>query len=778
MTARRRGVKLRTFFNAVVAIGVIYLAVIAVALAVRVVATTRALQAYSSRVAEVHDIISDRLQTLHVGVVTVGRAVRESGQGKATAATLDRLHEVVSAGLDSTIAVGASAALEPVPITMRLHLATAASSESEAHTALLDAIAALRLGRRDQAAVWLARAESLRTVTAAHLTEAQRLALADVVNREAALTHTAEAATRLVYWWIGGGLLLAVLGAFAVQRRLYQPLAGLEHALTRVARGDLAAIVAVRRDDELGRLGHHFNTMTEVLRARAEEERRRVEGFEERFRAAFEQAGFGIAEIDLQGRFQRVNPALCRILGHEAAALIGRRVREVTHPGDVETEGEVWRRLLDGSLPVARRDKRYLTREGRTVWAHVTSTPMRGPDGAVEAIIAVTEDVTERRSLQEQLIRSQRMESVGRLAGGVAHDFNNLLTAILGYLELAKQEMGRDDQARADLEEVERAARRAGELTGQLLVFARRQVVDPRVVDLNDLVEGVEKLMRRLLGDQVELVTRLAPQAGAVRVDPGQFEQVLVNLAVNARDAMPEGGRLTVETETLRLDGVQAQPLEVTAGAFARLRVTDTGVGMDPETVARAFEPFFTTKQPGKGTGLGLATCYGIVRQAGGHIGVTSTPGRGTRFEILLPRVADRAERPSPAAATPAPRGGETVLVAEDEPQVRDLAVRTLREHGYEVLVASDGEEAARVASSHSRPVDLLVTDLRMPRVSGRELALRLQETRPALRVLYISGFTDETGGMPEGLDFLPKPFTPTTLARRVRDALDTDGRR
>ena len=776
-TTRSRGLTLRAFFNALVAAAVVYLATIAVILAVRVVSTTRALQAYSARVAQVHDDISDRLHTLETSVAAVRRAVNSASRGGATA--LDRIHETVSAGLDSSIASSAIAAPERVPLAMRLRLADAATAESEAHTALLDAIAALRLGRPAQAAAWLARAESLRVVTAAHLTDAQRLALADVVNREAALTRTGDTATRLVVWWIAGGLVLAGLAALAVHHRLYRPLAGLEHALGRVASGDLAAAVTVRRDDELGRLGRHFNTMTEVLRARAADERRRVEGFEERFRAAFEQAGFGIAEIDLTGRYLQVNPALCRMMGYDAADLVGRGVLEITHPDDAPAEADLLARLRVGSLPVATREKRYVTRDGHAVWAHVTSTPVRGPDGAPQAIISVTQDVTERRSLQEQLVRSQRMESVGRLAGGVAHDFNNLLTAILGYLELAKNSLRRDEPVRADLEEVERAARRAGELTSQLLVFARRQVVEPRVVSINDLVRGVERLLRRLVGDQVQIETRLAPGAGAVRVDPGQFEQVLVNLAVNARDAMPQGGRFTIETERTTLDGDAALPPDLTPGPYVQLRVTDTGAGMDPETQARAFEPFFTTKAAGKGTGIGLATCYGIVRQAGGHIGVSSSPGRGARFEILLPWLAERSHRESPMPATPAPRGGETVLVAEDEPQVRDLAVRTLREHGYEVLAAGDGDEAMRVAAAHDGVIDLLVTDLRMPRLNGLDLAKRMLRAWPELRVVYISGFTGEPGAPPSpGLDFLPKPFTPATLARRVRDALDAAGKR
>ncbi len=384
----------------------------------------------------------------------------------------------------------------------------------------------------------------------------------------------------------------------------------------------------------------------------------------------------------------------------------------------------------------------------------------------------------ERRRLEQQLLQSQRLEAVGRLAGGVAHDFNNVLTAILGSTELLLLDTPPGAPQREELEIIRDAGVRAQELIRQLLAFSARQVLQPVVLDLNSLVKNITKLLRRLIGEDIELVTALAPDLGNVRADPGQLEQVLVNLAVNARDAMPAGGRLTIETHSVAVpDSRASQHGPVPPGRYVVLRVTDTGVGMDPETQQRVFDPFFTTKPRGKGSGLGLATVYGIVRQSGGDVTLESAVGAGSTFRIYLPRVAEPVERvAAPAVSVPA-AGSETVLLAEDEQLVRVLARKVLEQAGYTVLVAAGGAEALEIARRHDGPIHLLLTDVVMPEMSGRELMHRITQVRPDTRVLYMSGYADEAiahhGVLDPGTAFMQKPFTPGTLATKVRAVLD-----
>ena len=367
------------------------------------------------------------------------------------------------------------------------------------------------------------------------------------------------------------------------------------------------------------------------------------------------------------------------------------------------------------------------------------------------------------RRSEEQLRQAQKMEAVGRLAGGIAHDFNNLLTVITSYGDLLLEDLAPDDSRRDDVDQIRKAAEGAAALTRQLLAFSRQQVLEPKVVDLRAILAGTEKLLRRLIGADVHLAMPLAPDLGAVKADPGQLEQIIINLAVNARDAMPGGGRLTIEAANMV---VEARP-----GRYVMLAVSDTGIGMDEQTKARVFEPFFTTKETGKGTGLGLATVYGIVKQAGGFITVDSEPGRGTTFKVYLPRVDEPV---APAIARPAPaeprRGTETVLVAEDAPSVRLVTRQVLERYGYTVLEAPTGDIALRLAAKHHGPIHLLLTDVVMPGLSGRQLAGQLSLLRSEMKVLYVSGYADT---VEPGAAYLQKPFAPEALARRVRDVLD-----
>jgi len=401
---------------------------------------------------------------------------------------------------------------------------------------------------------------------------------------------------------------------------------------------------------------------------------------------------------------------------------------------------------------------------------------------AVARVVAAAGEHRERRELEQRLLQSQKMDAVGRLAGGVAHDFNNVLTAILGSVELLLTDE-RGMERREELDIIRDAATRAQDLIRQLLAFSARQVLQPTVLDCNGLVKNLSKMLRRVIGEDIELTTTLEPGLGAIRADAGQLEQVLVNLAVNARDAMPEGGRLVIATANADFDAAHAVPDEappLPPGRYVVLRVTDSGTGMEPQVQARIFEPFFTTKPQGKGTGLGLATVYGIVRQSGGHIDVDSVVGRGTTFRIYLPRADAAAEAPATAAAAappPPPPGRETVLLAEDDPLVRLLARKVLEKAGYTVLVAESGADALALAERHTGAIDLLVTDVVMPEMSGRELMRRLTQRHDRIKVLYVTGYADEAvahhGVLDPGTAFLPKPFTPERLTRKLREVLD-----
>jgi two-component system cell cycle sensor histidine kinase/response regulator CckA len=407
--------------------------------------------------------------------------------------------------------------------------------------------------------------------------------------------------------------------------------------------------------------------------------------------------------------------------------------------------------------------------------------------GKMRGVIEYARDITERKrveeeklSLQEQLRQSQKMEAIGQLAGGVAHDFNNLLTVIKGYSQLSLLDLKENNPLWGNIQEIEKATQKGTDLTRQLLTFSRRQVLDFKVFDLNALLKGLEKMLRRIIGEDIELVTHLEGNLGRVKIDPSQIEQVIFNLAVNSRDAMPSGGKLTVETANLELDEVYAHGhVGVTPGRYVSLSVSDTGVGMSQEEKEKAFEPFFTTKGKGKGAGLGLSMVYGIVKQSNGNICVYSEPGRGTTFKINLPRIEEELDTPRKRVETDFfPMGSETVLLVEDDELVRDLANRLLKQQGYRVLVAVNGEDALRVAREHDgEKIHLLLADIVMPQMGGKELAIKLKILRPDVKVLYTSGYADDAivhhGALDPGTHFLQKPFSLKTLSHKVRKVLD-----
>jgi two-component system cell cycle sensor histidine kinase/response regulator CckA len=512
-------------------------------------------------------------------------------------------------------------------------------------------------------------------------------------------------------------------------------------------------------------------------------ERRRAEqtlrNHEQQLRAIFETSPECITVVARDGTLLQMNRAGLQMLEAERPEeLLGRPVLEVIAPEHRQPFRDFHEAVCRGERGSLAFDMVGLQGGRRAV--QTTAAPLAGADGAT-AQLAVTRDVTAAKHLEEQLRQAQKMEAVGRLAAGVAHDFNNLLTIMSGHSELLLRGFAEDAPTAKGLREIHKAGVQAALLTRQLLAFSRKEIIAPVVLDLSALVRETDKMLHRLIGEDVELVTELEPDLAPVRADPGHLEQVLLNLVLNARDAMPRGGRITVRTENVRPADVgrrgpesgSAQPLP-----HVLLAVADTGCGMSPEVRTRIFEPFFTTKGVGKGTGLGLSTVYGIVAQAGGFIEVDSTPGRGSTFRVYLPVTPSMQRlRKSEQNRAPIPQGRETVLVVEDEEGVRRLAGSVLRDSGYAVLEARDGAEGLEIARRHAGPIDLLLTDVVMPRLGGRELAEQLRALRPRSKVLFTSGYTEDKflrDGLREAtFTFLAKPYSPLLLARKVREVLD-----
>jgi PAS domain S-box-containing protein len=503
---------------------------------------------------------------------------------------------------------------------------------------------------------------------------------------------------------------------------------------------------------------------------------------EARKAAMLEAALDAVVAIDEEGMITEFNPAAERTFGYRRADVLGRPIVETIIPPDLRDRHRRgfarYRATGEPTILDRRLQLTGLHADGSEFPVELTvyRVPLPGPP----RFTAFIRDLTEARRLEEQLLQAQKMESVGRLAGGIAHDFNNLLTAISGYAQLALEHSELAPEVREDLTQIRAAAGRAVEVTSQLLAFSRRQVLQPVALNLGDTLREISPMLRRLLGEDVGLVTSIGPSLGHVLADPGQLTQVILNLAVNARDAMPAGGRLTLEAANVDLDAEYAQGhAEVVPGPYVLLSVTDTGVGMDEATRARLFEPFFTTKGQGKGTGLGLATVYGIVKQSGGHIWVYSESGRGTVFKVYLPRVeAVTGERQTPAMRPRQTTGTETILVVEDDEGVRAFVKTVLEARGYRVIPAANADDAVERAARHDGRIGLLLTDIVMPGMSGVDLAARIRAMAPGLKVLFVSGYTENTivhhGVLDPGVSFLAKPFSPDALAERVRAELDS----
>jgi two-component system cell cycle sensor histidine kinase/response regulator CckA len=496
------------------------------------------------------------------------------------------------------------------------------------------------------------------------------------------------------------------------------------------------------------------------------------------FRSVVEDAPYGIYRASLSGELVLVNPALQKILGYASQAeLLQVNLAQIyRNPSDHQKVNELL--LQQGSFIDV--EVEWKRKDGSPITVRCSGWPIKDESGRVAFLELFAEDVTERRALERQLRMAQKMEAVGRLSGGIAHDFNNLLGVIIGYSQVLKRSLKPENPLHEHAEEIEKASQRAVSLTRQLLAFSRQQVLEPVILNMNALLTDMEKMLPRLIGEDIALALALDPTLEQVKADPGQVEQVIMNLAVNARDAMPDGGKLTIQTANVNLDTAYThQHPGSRVGSYVMLRVTDTGTGIDPEIQAQIFEPFFTTKERDKGTGLGLATVYGVVKQSGGYIAVDSEKGKGASFSVYLPRVEHAAAAPDLgiAPAVKSGRGSETILLVEDEESLRKLADMFLRDNGYQVLAAADGAQALQIARQHAGPIHLLLTDVVMPGINGRVLSERLAPSQPGMKILYMSGYTDSFiaghGVLEAGSHLLHKPFTEETLTRKVRELLD-----
>jgi PAS domain S-box-containing protein len=501
----------------------------------------------------------------------------------------------------------------------------------------------------------------------------------------------------------------------------------------------------------------------------------RLEVSEKRYRELYDNAPDMYHTLDLQGNFVEFNPRHMEVLGFSKEELEGAHVTKICPESALPRFGAGYQKMMEqGFLNNYELDLQK--KDGSTMTVEVHAMVYDMPEG--QEVRCIMRDITERKQLDEQLRQSQKMESVGQLAGGVAHDFNNLLSAIMSYTELTMMKTPASEPTRAYLSEIQKAAERASHLTRQLLTFSRRQISEPKVLDLNELICDTEKMLRRLISEDIELVIAPSSCLWNIMADPGQMEQVIINLVVNARDAINNGGKITINTSNVTLDApLSYTDTEVPSGDYIKLSVLDNGCGMRDEVKAHIFDPFFTTKEVGKGTGLGLSTCYGIVADSGGIITVESEPGQGTAFSIYLPRVEDQArELISSIEAEFMPGGHETLLLVEDEMSLRMVIAQVLREHGYNVLEASNGVDAINIVHSlNDGKIDLILTDVVMPLMGGREMVDHIRAAVPDAKVIYTSGYPGESIGHldGEGANFIQKPITPTVLTQRVREMLD-----
>jgi PAS domain S-box-containing protein len=537
------------------------------------------------------------------------------------------------------------------------------------------------------------------------------------------------------------------------------------------------------------RQNEELKQWNDQLQYRVQEQTIEIRESEQKFRKLFDEAPVGYHEVDKEGDITNVNYSELEMLGYTAEEMLGKPIWTFT--AEPETIKQVFEARIAGDLPPGQAfECTYCRKDGTSLVVLAGDKLLKDRAGMITGIRTTIQNITELKqteekmaSLQKQLYQAQKMEAVGRLTGGIAHDFNNLLTIIKGYSQLGLIGLKENNSLKENIEEIYKASERATDLTRQLLAFSRNQIMEMKVLDLNFLLHNLDKMLRRAIGEDIELVSILADDLGRVKADPGQIEQVIMNLVVNARDAMPSGGKLTIETANVQLDELYAHRcIGAAPGCYVELSVSDTGTGMTPEVKDHIFEPFFTTKEKDRGTGLGLSVVYGIVKQTGGNIWVDSEPGQGTVFRIHLPRVDEPLqELKGKVDLRDLPRGSETVLVVEDEDQLRKLITQVLQTQGYEVLETSCGDDALMIYKERKEPIHLLLTDVVMPRMSGVQLVERCREVGPEFKVLYMSGYAESIIMHPEelvtGINCIRKPFTVHGLARKVREILDQDSK-
>ena len=598
------------------------------------------------------------------------------------------------------------------------------------------------------------------------------------------LLNVQSLARKRIFWVCASILLVAVIGVIGISILITRSIQELASGVEQLEQGKWGRSLRVYSRDELGKLTESFNKMSRTIMEQQEE----VSKYTRQLQTLSENAPFGMVMIDKDGTFKYINPKFRELLGYDLNDIPNGKTwfrRAYPDPTYRHHVISTWIDDLEGFKSGEKRPRTFTVTCKDGTEKIINFIPVQLETG--ENLIAC-EDITELKRaeeekavLHEQLRQSQKVEAIGRLAGGIAHDFNNLLTVIKGYSQLSSFELKEGDPLRVNIDEIQNAAERAASLTRQLLAFSRRQVMEMKVLDLNTLLRDLEKMLRRVIGEDIEMVIQLAEDLGRVRADVGQIEQVIMNLAVNAKDAMPSGGKLTIETANVELDESYARShVEVRHGHYVMFSVSDTGVGMTPEVRERIFEPFFTTKEMGKGTGLGLSTTYGIVKQSEGHIWVYSVQGKGTTFKIYLPRVNEPLEEiRKEVLKEELPRGNETILIVEDEEDVRKLAGKILEKQGYRILESFNGDDALVACERRKSPIHLMLADIIMPGMSGSELAKLLKPLYPEIKILYMSGYTDNAvvrhGVLEKGVNYIQKPFTMEGLARKVREVLDKD---
>ncbi len=603
------------------------------------------------------------------------------------------------------------------------------------------------------------------------------------VNQSVLLKAQRFARERIL-WLCACILLVAVIGVIGISVLITRSVRELALGVRELEQGKWGRLLRVYSRDELGKLTESFNKMSRTIMEQQDE----VSKYTRQLQTLSENAPFGMVMIDKEGTFEYINPKFRELFGYELDDIPNGKTwfrKAYPDPSYRQHVVSTWTDDFAGFKPGGKRPRTFtvMCKDGTEKIINFISVQL----GTGEHLVAC-EDITElKRSeeekavLQEQLRQSQKVEAVGRLAGGIAHDFNNLLTVIKGYSELSRMGLKEGDALRENMDEIRNAAERAASLTRQLLAFSRRQVMEMKVLDLNTLLRDLEKMLRRIIGENIEMIIQPAEDLGRVRADVGQIEQVIMNLAVNARDAMPNGGKLTIKTANVELDESSARShFDVNPGHYVMFSVSDTGVGMTPEVRERIFEPFFTTKETGKGTGLGLSTAYGIVKQSKGHIWVYSEKEKGSAFKIYLPRVDEPLEEiGNEVLKKELPRGNETILIVEDEEEVRKLAGKILERQGYKILETFDGDDALVACARCKSPIHLMLADVVMPGMSGFELANLLKPLYPEMKILYMSGYTDDAvvrhGVLEKGVNYIQKPFTMERLARKVREMLDKD---